>query len=306
MIAKNLFADNELIEKSEFKYNPVMRFYNYIGVSGAEWNYVVGAPANAVSSYSQLISPSASLGITFGWNYLDGLYAVGLGIIQLTDEDDYRTTRNQAKGLLNIVSGIQLFLFSYNPLLTSAIGLAGGAALAPSSFALTMLCDLITAAIDFSSAYKETIIDGWLDERKKEIQFNNDKLLELQNKLDKEKDPEEIKYLEAKCRILNRKNDELNRKVLLRTRVKNNHGTAADIQENNAIQNQLEAEYRQARINLFFKAASFVGMAWHCSLYQDLFPARLYLWRESSSPLQSHYFIRIEIVTILLKLLEML
>jgi hypothetical protein len=279
-------SDDELIDLFEFKRNPIIQFYEYIGITGAEWNYAVGVPLNYASLYSNAIPYNAGLGITLGWNYLDGVYSIGLGIFQLLDEEDYRQTQNKAKGLLNILSGVQLFLLSYNPALTAALGLTGGTALAAPAFALSMAFDLLTAAIDFYSIHQEMEFEGWLEERAKEISYHQTRIEKLNAKietLDITQDKLEIDYLQAKKRKIEINNQHIKEAIYARSRVNQGsydpvkkilrkyglglnkdelkkEATTNDHAMNLKIQKQLNENYKQSRLNLMMKTASFIGM----------------------------------------------
>jgi hypothetical protein len=297
-------SDNELIKLFELRKSPVLRFYEYLGTTGAEWNYAVGVPLNYAMAFSQAIPPAAGLGITLGWNYLDAVYAIGLGTLQLQDEEDYRQAQNKVKGLLNIVSGVQMFLLSYNPPVAALMGL-GGAALAAPSFALAMGCDLIIASIDFFNAHKEVKFEGWLEERAKEIAYDRARIEKFETKiiaLEQKTDPRdklEIKYLKAKIGKLETKIAKNADDIYARSRVHcidSRHDIVEESIENKRkiknillkydfvkdekeldkkldetvkdsdhktekrIQTQLTKNYKQNKINLALKTASFVGM----------------------------------------------
>lgn len=176
---RNFFEEYFLLEPEESALDHMLG-------SGAEWNYTVGVPLTIGQTITSICNPAnafdsaaACTGLAVGWNYADGVLAIAAGVTQLMDKENYRQSQNKAKGLLNIISGIQLFAFSYNPALTAALGLTGGAALAAPSFALAMLCDLINASIDLYNAEVESTFEGWLEERYKELQYNNDRVAEL-------------------------------------------------------------------------------------------------------------------------------
>lgn len=286
--------DDKLIDLFEFKRSPIMQFYKYLGTTGAEWNYAIGMPLNA-AVLAQSIPSNAGLGLTLGWNYLDAVYAIGLGTFQLLDEEDYRQTQNKAKGILNIISGVQLFLLSYNPPLAAALGLAGGAALAAPAFALAMACELVSASIDFYNAEKEVKFEGWLEERAKEISYDRIRISELGKKItkpDNKKAKLEIEYLEAKKRKLETKIQTIEKDIYARSRVYCDNDpsqnksrkvenilnkydpegntqindelkkevTPDDIKSDKQIQKTLTESYKENRDNLALKTASFVGM----------------------------------------------
>lgn len=267
-----------------------------LSANGAEGNYVVGvALTDLLAADAFKIPNSASLGITVGWNYGDAIFAIALGLYQLFDADDYRQVQNKTKGLLNILSGVQLFALSYNPALTAVIGLSGGAALAGPSFALAMLCDLVTASIDYANAYKEVTFEGWLDERVKEINFVVKKLKKVEEQTKNENLSEhQLSKLQLKNEELKKKKDFLIEQVSSRSRVycyENNalnqekekkvqvllqnldvsakeillknikeKPTQKDFSFDENKQAALTQHYKESRRNLCIKAFSFVGM----------------------------------------------
>lgn len=221
------YSSEEVLDTLEFKRSPIMCFYEYLGITAGEWNYFVFTGLNYVSTFTKAIPKPVGLGLTLGWNYLDGIYAMGLGAIQLLDEEDYRQTQNKVKGIVNIISGVQSFLFSYNPAVTAALGLAGGAALAAPSFALAMACDLVTAAIDCYNANKEVAFEGWLEERVQEFEYNENRIQKFENELmqlnekksKNKEDVSQINYLEIKIESLKEKNQTIENNIYARSRV---------------------------------------------------------------------------------------
>lgn len=116
------------------------------------------------------------------WNYLDGACSVAMGLSQLLNEDDYRQGQLKIKGVLNILSGVQLFLLSYNPPLIAALGITGAPTLlAGASFALAMAVDLVCATMDYLNARNESTVEGWLDEKAKEYRYLCDYKKKLQD-----------------------------------------------------------------------------------------------------------------------------
>ena len=284
----NPHLNPEMVEMEEF-HKPIIDFNKYIFEKGAEWNYVVGVPLNFAMDFTKSVSPNVALGITLGWNYLDGLYALGMGILQLCDKDNYRQAQTKAKGVLNIISGIQLFVFSYNPALTAALGLTGGAALAGPSFALAMACDLIAACIDFCNALKENDILGWMEERTKEYEYNRKRIETLKQ----EKGDSENKKLNEKLNALKEKNLSLKKDIDVRSKVYCESAiysnlakqdkinklqnifaasgyqeynfnfamlTKEDVETDSQIQNQLKKTLNSNTATMIFKVASFIGM----------------------------------------------
>ncbi len=228
-------SDEEIIDLYELKTNPALRLVNYLSETGAEWNYIVGMPLNFATTFSPAFSEVDNLGITLGWNYLDAIYSVALGIIQLQDKDDYRQTQNKVKGVLNVISGLQTLILSYNPPIAKAMGLDGGmlaAPLAGPAFMLGMACDLVSAAIDLFNSYQEVKLQGWLEQRAKELAYNHERIAKFTEEM---KALERAKnnftrhmYLEAKVRSLKLKIKDIDRDVYARSRVYINAGLEAN------------------------------------------------------------------------------
>ena len=266
--------------------------YNYLTSSGAEGNYIVGTLINDLNTGHVIsLSSKSLLGVTLGWNYIDGVYSCMMGMKQLLDEDDYRRTQNKIKGILNIISGVQLFLFSYNPMFTSAIGLSGGAALASPSFALAMLCDFLNASIDFYQACQEVEFEGWIKERVKQVNYLEKRIEKIENKLNENN---ENKNLIAKKIKLEAKREKILLNMGIRSRVYNkaiNSGekpplstdfetllsplksetknkinfdaepSQLDIEIDKSIQQKCTNQYREGRKDVIFKGFSFIGMS---------------------------------------------
>jgi hypothetical protein len=94
------------------------------------------------------------------WNYSDALCSIYNGIYLMTTAYDEKNKPNgdliYTKGVLNLISGIQLILFTWRDLWTflpkDVMPFWVGTNLAGPSFAIAMLIDLICAAIDFHMA----------------------------------------------------------------------------------------------------------------------------------------------------------
>ncbi len=257
---------------SEAQKSVINEMFAYFVRAGAEWNYAVGVPLNYVASFSKAIPKPASLGISLGWNYLDAIYCIAQGMEQLCDETDYRQTENKIKGVANILSGVQMFLLSYNPALTCVLGLSGGAALIAPSFALSMGFDLVTAVIDYQHAQKEVTFEGWKKEREKEINFYQSKIKKL----------EKINSQDKKIDLLKKKKEKVEGQINLRASFQNNNLTSLEteikrienmwdkneddrkklenLKQEKCIHEKLHENYQKQRTNLFVKTASFVGM----------------------------------------------
>jgi hypothetical protein len=274
------------------------------GVQEPEINYygftlvnLLNSPAVGAIKLSDAVSNTILPTI---WNYLDGACAISVGLNQLLDEDNYRQGQMKVKGLLNILSGIQLFILSYNPPLATALGVTGApAVLAGSSFALAMLVDLITASIDFYNTYKESEINGWLEEKQKEYTFISDRLKTLKDENDLLKDyPQYQSFLDEnnlKIANLMKKKDDLEKQIILRSKVnlsnvlqqqRDSLGkiisnfdtrieediTDAERSQEAIIRNELNVAFQKARDTLLVKAASFIG----CNRKCDLLKKQLY------------------------------
>jgi hypothetical protein len=225
------------------------------------------------------------------WNYLDGACALSVGLSQLLDEDNHRQIQMKTKGILNIISGIQLFVLSYNPPLAAALGVSGvPAVLAGASFALAMLIDLITASIDFYNAFKEQEINGWLEETSREYDFISQRMATLQAENDtlstvtwttaqtlwetnnqkiqalETKQQTLLKTLKARYKIHQAALSE-NQKASLQPWLGNlqlweeEPITAEERHLDSQIQRDLNANFQKAKDTLMVRAASFIGMS---------------------------------------------
>ncbi|MBX3709687.1 MAG: hypothetical protein KIT56_06780 [Gammaproteobacteria bacterium] len=240
---------------------------------------------------------SAALGITVGWNYIDAVAGIVCGINLIMDEEDYRQTQNKVKGVLSIIAGVQAFAFSYNPALGAAVGLGAGAFAGP-AFAFTALTDLVNASIDFYNASKELTIEGWLDERVKEINYKTERIQNLETELQKLKvSGKDTQALEEKINTLKEQRTTLSNDFLARSRVYcnpqdqslsaasrktfvgrkmahvtpyegyeistdalNTPPTRNDEIRDKEIQSKLNENYRQKRADVIMKGLSFTGM----------------------------------------------
>ena len=249
------------------------RIYRYASDHGAEINYILGSALNDLTNLRHnageiRLSTKAIIGVTVSWNYLDGVYNFMLALGQFLDTSDYRYWTNVLKGLINVFSGVQLFIFSYNPPLNAALKLQGPIALAGSSFALAMFTDLICNSIDFYNATKKTYFSGWLEEKIKEYQYA------LKQKYDTK---DLVKNIRARCIVytnqdpakLKKLNKLFNR--LLKDSVKNKtilEALPKDLdkisdkkkERDRRIQYEVEQSYRINRTLIFIKAMSMFGM----------------------------------------------
>lgn len=271
--------ENELQDFSELRYLGGLAIY--AAEHGAELNYIAGTNVSDLSAKHLIsLSPGAQLGVSLGWNYLDGVFAIMLGVRQLMDQDDFRQKQLKAKAVLNIISGVQLFVLSYNPAITVALGLTGGAALASPSFALAMLCDLVGASIDYYNAYKEASFEGWLEERVQEVNFVEKKIAQGLEKNDDvsslaSRKNRLLNQIESRSRVfyhkqikngekehlvakkLDKELDQLSLRNSISYRVA---PTAEDFKINNEIEKTCKENHVRQLKNLSVKALSFVGM----------------------------------------------
>lgn len=288
-------TDEELIQRFEFRQRPIVQFLRKFCEKGAELNYVIGVPLNGAATFFPKLPNSMGLGIALGWNYLDGVCALGLGLSQLLDEEDYRQTQTKAKGMLNIISGIQLFVLTYNPAIAAALGFTNSAFLAAPSFALAMCCDAITATIDYCNAWRECHFEGWLEERAKEMAYHQHRIKQYENRKDNTGiDELEKAYLQVKIKQLNVKIETISQDVYARSRVysgsdsqkKHNVMTILDkyhpvseaqqdsrnteirksqndqdVEKDKIIQTKLDDHYKDQRSLVAMKWLSFAGMA---------------------------------------------
>lgn len=152
-------------------------FFVYFAEHGSELDYIVGTILNDLtnrlkgSSSDIQLSDTAKTGVVIWWNYMDGLFDFMLALNQFTDTSNYRYRQNVIKGILNTVAAVQLYVFTYNPPLSKAMGMKGDTPLAGIVFAISTFTDFLCALFDFYNAYKETSILGWLDEKIKEVLF---------------------------------------------------------------------------------------------------------------------------------------
>lgn len=147
----------------------------YFADHGSELDYIIGTFFNSLTAAFKTnlrvleLTEGASLGISLAWNYFDALYDFMLALKQWYDTRTYRHAQSKAQAILNIVSGIQLFSLSYNPLLTTQLGLKSNSSLAPPSFAFSTLFDLFVAGLEFYNTKKEMEFKGWLEEKIKHL-----------------------------------------------------------------------------------------------------------------------------------------
>lgn len=245
-------------------------FYLYVAEHGPELNYIVGTIINTLTDKIRSngsvikLSPLALTGVTVSWNYIDAIYGNMLAINQFADWSNYHLKQNILKGVVTVLSGIQAFVFTYNPPLCRAIGLKRGTSLAGSSFALSTLFDLSNTSLDFYYAIKETYFKGWLDERISELNFSQGKGFDTK---------ELIENMSSRCKAyVNNDPDRLSQIIqLLKLRVpdtvslelliKDLDKVSIEHKERDLrIQNEVNSAYKTNRTTLCMKGISFVGM----------------------------------------------
>jgi len=212
-----------------------------------------------------LLSSGASTGITLGWNYLDGLFDFFLAAKHFHDIKDYRRTQHKTQGILSVLCGVQLFVLSYNPLVTTYVGLDSETSLAASSFALAALLDLCVAILEFYNVKKEMEFQGWLDTQVKKLVYTIHHEHQ-QDELIRDIHSCATDYIATyPNRLAQVKNTLTNNLPLDHPGV--NHminnldvPTEAQTERSRQVQLQLNQTYKANRTNLTLKAASFVGM----------------------------------------------
>lgn len=165
-----------MVEK--IKKSNVEKFERYLLDHESEINYIAGTVVTGLTTplpggdALTNLSPTILSGVFAGLYYADGVLSIALGLQQLSDTKNYRQQQQKVKGVLNIMAGVELCVLS-------TIGLAGGPALAVPAFALSMLIELITASIDLYNAYRESDFESWLEERVKEVNFQDNLLKDI-------------------------------------------------------------------------------------------------------------------------------
>lgn len=152
------------------------KLFLYLGEHGPELDYIIGTTITDLtnlknSASSTQLSPAMITKVIVGWNYLDAIFNFMFSISLFTNTTDYRYNYNVVKGIINVLGGIELFVFSYNPPLNAALKLKDGIALAGTAFAIGTAGDVICASIDFQKYYKEYNFPGWLDEQIKAYKY---------------------------------------------------------------------------------------------------------------------------------------
>jgi hypothetical protein len=251
------------------------------GIPVAEVNYVAFTSISALVLLGA-VNPALSFvssDMPLIWNYIDGYCAIVTALDQLLDEDDYRQTQTKIKGLLNLISGLQLFAFTYNPHLVTALHLLGAPTLlAGLSFAVSMLFDAIIAAIDLYQVAKERDFDGWLEERCLEHAFIEKRLNEIafENQILGDDIQDLVDENHKKMLLLQERRTEIEIMIHVRCEAHHHHyisppglsmilgKSSIDNSKNfneSDIQQTLDKQYILARNTLVIKAMSFVGMS---------------------------------------------
>lgn len=274
-----------------------------------ELNYVAGMVVNGVANPRSLFDECVSAASVFAapqtvqmvsniaWSYSDGVCALMVGIMQLRDNDNYRFKTTVAKGIVNIVNGLQMLLLTNNyNLFHYGMGiLMSSSALSPPVFVFACFCEVINKTVDLCHAVKELSIQHWLDERLTELEFFNKKLKKLQAQLGGlEKDSSAyckqqarieklfaekervMMDLESRCRyycntepaeavVIRDKLTQHFPREVVRTFIKSWSSLSAeqrqqDIDKNTVIERQLKERFKQARLDLMVHTISLVGM----------------------------------------------
>ncbi len=190
-------------------------------------SYPIGVTLTNIQTIEPLKLPFAgNMAFAMVWNYFDGACSLLNGMDLLFDETDYRKIK-YLKAALNILSGMQSFIFTYNPPLAAAAGISV-LSLAGPVFAFSMLCDLINSAIDFYYPAKELKFKGWLNERIKEVNYLSKRMLkrhvqifeiETSDKADTEKYKTKIVKIQNKINTFVERRNLLLQDIAVRSRV---------------------------------------------------------------------------------------
>lgn len=248
---------------------PELNYVSGVGEGIADYMHMHGSPNISISD-------AAHLGVVLGWNYSDGFCSIILGFALLLDEESHLKKQNKVKGILNILSGIQLFLFTHQEFIMQ-LAAYGASALSGPAFAAAMLVDWINAGIDLYQAEKLMTFEGWMDDAVKQVnhidtrlaspELSKEKKIELTQKRDALLDD-----IGARSRVYRHApltEDEEDRpakldKMLSQLKYKidyNSKPSTQDIDRNDAIRKKLKKERDEKRANFILKGLSFIGMA---------------------------------------------
>lgn len=243
----------------------------YLADHGAELDYIIGTFFNSLTASFKTnisvleLSEDATLAIAVVWNYLDALYDFMLAAKQWYDTRTYRHMQSKTQAILNIVSGVQLLSFSYNPLLTEQLGLKNNAALATTSFAFSALFDFFVAGLEFYNTKKEMEFKGWLKEKIKQLLHtikqghDHTELLKDMHARASEHAQQNADRQQKLTQMFNQTLpvDHPSRQHLI-NRLNEHSGEHSE--RSRMIQLQLKQAHKDSRTNLCLKAASFLGM----------------------------------------------
>lgn len=151
------------------------------GVQTSEVGYYAFTLIDGLSPALKLSAKATDIVLPSLWNYLDAACFIAAGLEDLCNEEHHRKWQLRIQGALNIFAGVQLLVFSLNPALMAALGLAGMPALLGNpAFVIGCGIDVITAGIEFHYAVKESGIEGWMEERLDEYAFVMERMHTLQ------------------------------------------------------------------------------------------------------------------------------
>ncbi|TAL61406.1 MAG: hypothetical protein EPN84_07960 [Legionella sp.] len=246
------------------------RLFHFCADHGSEIDYIVGTLLNnleaAIFQNKPLFqfSKAANIGITVGWNYFDAVFDVFGAFKQLTDTRSYRRTQSKIQASLNIISAIQLFSLSYNPLLTTYVGLANETDLAASSFAFSALFDLFVAALEFYNTKKEMEFKGWLDEKIKQLIYtilhghdNKELIKDIHSLTSTQINRNPHKHGSIKLFLEQKLPPNPITQQLVGSLEQHNEGHS---ERSRRLHAQLVQAHKDSRVNLNLKIASFLGM----------------------------------------------
>lgn len=99
-----------------------------------------------------------------GISLLSALCSITSGIMQLCNDEPHYLNTERAKGLISIISGIQLLVFvdSFGLYHHSIALLSDTISMAAPAFIIASACEVLIAAIDCYHAYRESLFADWV------------------------------------------------------------------------------------------------------------------------------------------------
>lgn len=147
------------------------------GIQTSEVGYYAFTLLDGLSPALKLSAKATDVILPSLWNYLDAACFIAAGLEDLCNEDHHRQWQMRIQGALNIFAGVELLVFSLNPALMAALGLAGMPALLGNpAFVIGCGVDVLTAGIEYHYAMKECGIEGWMEERLNECRFVQERM----------------------------------------------------------------------------------------------------------------------------------